>query len=814
MHHEDGAPEELVPTETHRVGPSPLILVSERADWLNSCVEDHQRFHTPSCAKLVGDPTRAPDCDNRNTYTPSPNDDISSAVVDGVPLRYSGSSPEVPAQFLRPYTQRRRLVELAILFGFLATAYWSFKIFSNGVDSREQPPIQLPTDAVHTGASLSLFSVVVQHESAFQRLKVSQPDLASADADSLTRVNLDVLPSWTLRLIKQDCTMCFDNVTYAPAVDTDLGRSTDKKENQSVEAFHVFARTSAPLGLMGPMLFAMASVTDDIDFSVELPRWNWVTWSYEQQHRFVRGSNSASIGQRPRHLIVMGVPSTDHSTSSALRDAQRSTWLTYREVARSDNNFTGALLQLYIFSGGKPYPESKVYPPVDMAQLAPTVSEYVAASAQRLAVQNRDFNNATSYVQRRVVLRDGWRGMERDNDTVWKSPCTGVSTSAAKATSPGNATSSLETLSAHLRLPVTPAFTSPAQYVCHASTALWQEALHYRNVLWLDFLTERRPRTKKKMGKRTSSKTPEEIGISQMVVIWLNYAYTAFPDVPYIMKGDDHLYLKVPQYLSDLRHVRTGWDKPRNLTATIPHGGVIPAPLGIDDKEDCLYRIWWRHSSHIVYGNGAGYMLDRRLIQAVMNPFDDFNALLLKLLINPYNSSLHREYLSLTMQFEDMLVGRQLQDHVDAVKEVCPNEHLCYMSDRLSRAHQILGPKSPTLTWTSEMTQVGMPAILYYIHYFHNHEFKEAENADQLIKQGIKVKTIERDATRLMYDWVASRLTSTVLGVGTPLNLDWVRGDARTAYTVAEGDDVAVYDVPYKLVKRKKARCILESGKK
>ncbi|SYZ64134.1 Galactosyltransferase (plasmid) [Leishmania braziliensis MHOM/BR/75/M2904] len=162
--------------------------------------------------------------------------------------------------------------------------------------------------------------------------------------------------------------------------------------------------------------------------------------------------------------------------------------------------------------------------------------------------------------------------------------------------------------------------------MCHVSTALWQEALHHRNSLWLDLLTDRHPTTNKKMGMPNSWGVPTEVGMSQKVVIWLNYAYTAFPDVPYLMKGDDDMYLKVPQYLSDLRYTQQGeWGRPRSLMATIPHGDVIPATLGIDGTKDCLYRVWRLHYGDIIYGNGVGYILDRRLVQAALNPFDGSN---------------------------------------------------------------------------------------------------------------------------------------------------------------------------------------------
>ncbi|CAJ1988470.1 side chain galactosyltransferase / SCG7 [Leishmania donovani] len=693
--------------------------------------------------------------------------------------------------------------------------HWAISPNTTDSGTQQKPLIELPNEAARLSEFPSPFSVLVQHKSAWEQLTTTQRGLAAAGAGSLVRLDRDQLPSWTLRVIDEDCTMCFDNVTYASAVAANAGRSTDRTGNQRLKGLSVFATTSAPLGLMGPMLFAMASVTDDVDVAAELPRWQWVTRSYAQQRRFVHASQSRGTGERPRHLIVVGVPSTDQPMRYPLRDAQRATWLTYREVARTENNFTGALLQLYVFAAAHRDSDYTAQYLADMAQLAPTVSEYAAATAQHLAAEGGDVNNAPPYVQRRVVLRDGWRDIPRSDDAVWKSPCAGVRTSVVTTASLVDGTSPLAALSAQLSLPVTPAFTAAAQYVCHVSAALWQEALHHRDSLWLDFLADLRPVTTKQMGDAISWGVPAEVGMTQKVVLWLNYAYTAFPDVPYIMKGDDDTYLKVPQYLSDLRHVRGGWAKPRNLKATIPHKGAVPPTLGIDDAEECLYRVWWYEINEVVYGHGPGYALDRRLIQAVLNPFDINNDLLLTLLTVPYTFSYHSHYLSLLMQHEDLFIGKQLQRLPHRVKEVCTKRPLCYVSDKEPRSLQVLrpAPSHQTWTWSSVLMHYAMPAIPYFIHYYFKHEFKVAEAAKGALKQGIDASAIDANATQKMKEWVASQVPTTLADLKRVQNVSWVRGDPRTAYVVAEGDGVAVYDIAYRPRNTTLVECAIESGK-
>nr|AAP55681.1 putative phosphoglycan beta 1,3 galactosyltransferase 5 [Leishmania major] len=816
MREENNVPAEWAPRDTHRLDPLQLLPPSQRHCGQSSAAENGEGCHSRSRGKPEVHSTRASSGGKRSTGTLPRSDDCLNAVAQTPLFNSCGHPRRSAAQCLCLHTRQRRLVVLAVLLALIVIVHWVIIEFTTNIDAQQKSSIELLNEANREYESSSPFSVLVQHESAVERLTTAQRGLAASGAGSLARLDRDQLPSWTLRVIDEDCTMCFDNVTYASAVAADAGRSTNKTGHHKQKGLSVFATTSAPLGLMGPMLFAMASVTDDVDVAAELPRWQWVTWSYAQQRRFVHASQSRSTGERPRHLIVVGIPSTDQPMRYPLRDAQRATWLTYREVARTENNFTGALLQLYVFAAAEHDSEDSTHSAVDMVQLAPTVSEYAAATEQHLAVEGGDVNNAPPYLQRRVVLRDGWRDIPRSDDAVWRSPCAGVRTTVVTAASLVAGTSSLAALSAQLSLPVTPAFTAAAQYVCHASAALWQEALHHRNSLWLDFWTDRKPTTKKKMGMSISWGIPTEVGMSQKTVLWLNYAYTAFPDVPYIMKGDDDTYLKVPQYLSDLRHVRGGWQKPRNLTATLPHRGVVPPTLAIDDAEECLYRVWWWYDNHnVVFGHGPGYALDRRLIKAVLNPFDITNQRLLMLLTVPYTLVYHGHYLSLLMQYEDLFVGRQLQSLSARVKEVCMKRPLRYVSDREPRSLQVLrpAPSSQTWTWSSVLMHYAMPEIPYFIHYYFKHEFKVAEAAKGALAQGINASAIDANATKKMKEWVASQVPTVLTGLKRVKNVRWVRGAPRTAYVVAEGDGVAVYDIAYRRRKTMLIECAIESGK-
>ncbi|KAK7195269.1 phosphoglycan beta 1,3 galactosyltransferase 4 [Novymonas esmeraldas] len=768
--------------------------------------------HTRSRLRTEVDATRWPDGDEDTCSLAARDSD--SCDAPGKPLAHISSGAlkksRVPAR--RRHNWRR--VVLLVTPALLLLVVWlQFFIVFSAASEALKPPLpqssSLPLPVLPINGTLALhrtFSVVVHHGSALQRLTPAHRVRVGGDAGNSgeARLSLSQLPSWTLRVVNDSCATCFDTPTYGTAVAgmlVDMRNGGKNKTQKKPAPLPVFATTSAPLGLTGPLLFAMASVTDDVDVAAELRRWPWVTRSYAQLR-------TGAYSGAPRHLMVMGIPSTDQPKRYPLRDGQRATWMTYREVARAENDFTGALLPLYVFAAAERDSDGQSSSgTLDMGQLTPTVGEYVAASAQR-----RGTNSVpVEYEQRRVVLREGWRDIPRSDAAVWESPCAAVKTSVMRAGSVEATLSPLVQLSSALALPVTPAFTAAARYICHASTALWQEALRHRNSVWIDMLTDRKPTTAKTIGMGISWGMPTEVGMGQKTMLWLNYAYTAFPDVPYIMKSDDDTYMKVPQYLSDLRYARGGVRRARNLTSEIPHGGVVPVTQALHDDGECLYRTWRLHAYGVVYGNGAGYTLDRRLIQASTNLFDQSHAVMLQLVTMPYNSSLDEAYRNHTIQVEDVMVGRQVKDHAAALRNTCPKRRVCYLSDKRSRAHQVLRPPQRRVTWASTMEHYGMPAIPYYMHYFHKNEFRVAAEAKVALAHGADISDVEANATAHMHDWVRSQVPSTLVGLNSELDVDWVRGPKRVAYVVAEEDDVAVYDVRYRFHQRKGAECTFES---
>ncbi|CAM41415.1 phosphoglycan beta 1,3 galactosyltransferase [Leishmania braziliensis MHOM/BR/75/M2904] len=647
-------------------------------------------------------------------------------------------------------------------------------------------------------------SVLVQHEGAVERLNLTAAQRGSIVGSALDgageahRLSAHMLPAWTLHVVEEGCADCTDQQTYASAV-----------EGVVLQARHaVFATSAAPLGRVGPMLLAMASVTDDVDVRAELPQWEWLRHVHGSGFPAVGGAAGGSAPPRAPYLAVMGIPSTDQRPRAALREAQRKTWLAYQEVARRDNHFTGALLALYVFAAAEPMV------PVDLASdeqtrsatmkgyaqdnastpfhhttaLLPSLREYDAASCVLATGNTTGDCAAEDFAPRRVVLRRGWQSAG-----IPSPPCDRVLRTSGS--SEGAPTSALSYLSDVLSLPVTPAFTSPAEYICHASSALWQEALTHRNVLWIDMMTDRRPTTNKKLGETDDWGLPVEVGMSQKLILWLAYAYHAFRDVPFIIKGDDDAYVKVPQFLSDVRYVMGGMHaRPPPPPADAANRSTYAPDMG---RAECMYWGSMRLFGQLTYNSGLLFMLDRLLARVVLEPRPNGEPNVAVLLAAAdFDPSLSRAYHTLEYHHEDVLLGLLIRNTLRRARDICPNNRVWFIKEGLARFHDMHRGTPHDVTWSTVVAHRCTPADDYYLHHFF-----QREHYATLASSGGK-RRAERAAVAQAAAWVAEHrrtMGSEVVGWDAMPAVQWVRNVKRTpAYDMAEADGVPVYRIEYK----------------
>ncbi|KAG5487152.1 hypothetical protein CUR178_08164 [Leishmania enriettii] len=697
-------------------------------------------------------------------------------------------------------------------------------------------------------------SILVQHENAPRRMRLKHSQ----------KVKWIHLPSWTLRVVPASCQDCLDNHTYAIAVqravnglervqredkerlvaelqvpqqqsryndggggdnaalavcahDGEAALSTTAVQEEFLRAkggpYAVFANTGAPLGRIGPMLFAMRSVTDGVDVAAELPRWRWL--------QYTRISSDAGAAKPPPYVAVMGIPSADTVFHAQLRGAQRRTWFRYNAVARRENNFEGRLLPLYIFTA----PEQEATPdptwvgqdedtgPAAAAEFyRPTLQEFADASnfyrALALASSGGTVPGSFSYRQRRMSLRPEWRTSD-----LTSSPCAQVvsSTVQSDANSPRPP---LAVLADYLRIPVIPAFTAAARFLCEASGALWLEALEHSNALWIDTLTDRKPAVAKKEGVSDSWGISREVGMSQKLILWLEYAYHAFPRVPFIIKGDDDTYVKVPQFLSDVRYVRNGVKRGRlspppsrypaatgtegaSTTKAATSGSKAPAyksqPV---HKTKCFYWGSGRRMLGVRFHAGMLFMMHRRLAQIILEPPQNSTDVdLRQLAAQDFSSDMKWLYRQTGFQHEDVLIGTTLRKRYKRAEELCDDGMIWFVKEGYERFHDLHRGKLSAVSWSTVAAHRCQPADAYFLQYYFQNEYIASTVA--IAREDER----EELAIESAAEWVEERrneLSDSVPGWDKLPLVMWTHNvSAGPEYAVADGDNVAVYNYSY-----------------
>jgi phosphoglycan beta-1,3-galactosyltransferase len=713
---------------------------------------------------------------------------------------------------------------------------------------------------------LTNWSVLIQHEDAMSRMPLTAEQrtclitMDDAQDCGVGRVHMSrgLLPSWTLAFVQPLCTDCMFRRSYARTVD---GVKLFPKHG-------VVATSAAPLGRVGPMLYAMSSVTNDINVQEELPRWSWLAHVYPNFPTVTSGAteNTDEVHEAPRpYLAVMGVPSTDQPARVALRTAQRATWMRYQEVARTENNFEGALLPLYLFAATEMTSESPATtaevkegddvaagpleadpeanemdnedaaaqttqpttttttsttstpaPPPEVSMcgrtdvLLPTVREFQRASSlfarlpgagaqEQGKGPDRDMSD-DSFVQRRVVLRSDYPSAD-----VLESPCRGVVEAHVNAAAVPHLP--LTRLSRSIGLNITPAFVSAAQYICCASAALWKEALTHRNVVWIDMLTDRRPTTNKKLGDTTKWGLPVEVGMSQKLILWLSYAYHAFPNVPYIIKGDDDMYLKVPQFLSDARMLRRGrrngrLPPPPLLSSAVADGKAVNTYVDPDepfpmDKTKCMYWGSTRRMRNFYFNAGMLFVLQRRLVQVVLERPQEGSGEkdLLELAARNYSKSLFRLYKSLSFDKEDVLIGATLHRRHARAKELCYKHQVWYGFEERVRFHDLRKGRAQPITVNTVVAHRCRPADLYFMQYFFQNELAFAR-AD--VAPGESREDLAREAAAAWVAETRKTLPDDVTNWNSLPEVVWYHNvHTGPSFWIAENDHVPVYNVSY-----------------
>ncbi|KEG09207.1 UDP-Gal or UDP-GlcNAc-dependent glycosyltransferase [Trypanosoma grayi] len=161
------------------------------------------------------------------------------------------------------------------------------------------------------------------------------------------------------------------------------------------------------------------------------------------------------------------------------------------------------------------------------------------------------------------------------------------------------------------------------------SAALLEEAEQWHDMVALP-MNDGLPSEKKKIGDDGKWGLKAEIGMSRKTFLWFELALRLFPRARYVAKGDDDMFLRVPQYLADLR--------------SLPRRGLYWGTVE-------------RYYKPVIfsYAYGSCYTLARD-VAAQLVSFEPLQ----RLVCLPYNEEHDEEFMSLMMHAEDAMVGLSL----------------------------------------------------------------------------------------------------------------------------------------------------------
>ncbi|CCD17232.1 unnamed protein product [Trypanosoma congolense IL3000] len=168
------------------------------------------------------------------------------------------------------------------------------------------------------------------------------------------------------------------------------------------------------------------------------------------------------------------------------------------------------------------------------------------------------------------------------------------------------------------------------------SESLWKEATKSHDVVILP-TSDVRPSTRRRIGEGGSWGFQSEVVMSRKTYLWLQFALHMFPNASYIVKGDDDMFMHVPQYLADLR--------------VMPRRGLY---MGRMYRASLLWT-----TDDIVFAAGYCTTLSKDAAQAVVS-YKPLAALLSK----PYSIWHMMQYSSMSVMHEDIMVGRVLREKV------------------------------------------------------------------------------------------------------------------------------------------------------
>ncbi|CAD2218851.1 hypothetical protein, conserved [Angomonas deanei] len=101
-----------------------------------------------------------------------------------------------------------------------------------------------------------------------------------------------------------------------------------------------------------------------------------------------------------------------------------------------------------------------------------------------------------------------------------------------------------------------------------------EESLQHFDVLWLTHAKDAKPSTNKKLGEEVFWGPETEVGMTRKLCLFLLYGAYQFPHVPFLGRGDDDAFYKVPQIILELEKMQDEmtWFNQQSKRYHVRHG--------------------------------------------------------------------------------------------------------------------------------------------------------------------------------------------------------------------------------------------------
>jgi phosphoglycan beta-1,3-galactosyltransferase len=244
----------------------------------------------------------------------------------------------------------------------------------------------------------------------------------------------------------------------------------------------------------------------------------------------------------------------------------------------------------------------------------------------------------------------------------------------------------------------------------------------------------------------------------------------------------------VPQFLRDIRHIRSGFKDAFPEVAP----AVRDAP-GIYDTEECVYWGSIVDNVHLLplrYQGGLGYMLHRRMVQATMDLTTVLSAKTVRLAVLPFSPRFQKNYEEIMFQYEDAFVGRMMRDTQGRFREVCPLQRSSTVDEAKTRVAD-KPQREKQMGWAGMLLHHVTPFDIYFLHRYFEAEFNVAS------VMGTSDLAAAKAALEVMKKSVQRDVSSRVSGYGNYIPMEWSHPANVPSSVEAEGDNVRVYNISY-----------------